>query len=669
MTTDTMPSTATTPDMQRSAFASPTLWLIVVNVGVWLYLGLQGVGWISPAPDDLTAWGGNLGPYTLSGEWTRLLTSMFLHAGSLHLALNMFMLSQIGPLSEAIWGRTRFLLIYLLSGVSGGLASAWWYSHKAPGGLERTDLQLAFDVAPTIVTTVSVGASGALLGAAGALLMLALNKGEEAHVDLKVIAQVVLLNIGLGFMVNGTDNAAHVGGAVAGLVIAAFLLMPGERLRIGARLQSAVVFAAAALILGMLALRPASPEVAKLADTLRAVDAEEARRAAQQARRERANDVARVERASLPAPVSPAAASGTSVTLEGSYAGQALRPGARGWYAADAASNRIARIGVDPLRIERSWPGPRLPADKDSGCMDNLCRGVGAAGVAAARDGKWAIATSLVTDAVSRIDLASGEILWSVPVSRFPRTVFLSDNEKYAFAIHGPENLVSVIDIAQQKVVAALPVGAQATQMPFGRHIAAAQGKGILYVGDLANNAVYTIGTEAPGKLQKFVDTGDLSPYLLALSADGAKLFVWGEKGMQVLDTGSRERSDEFFSCADNAIPPFAVNGDGSWIAVDSPYQDQISIVSVASGRVVRVLHAPGQDRTMAFAPDGKSLLTLASNAREETTLLTRFDLSKSLNVAAEVERHGEYFCEPRQQAESVVFPPELYRGMLRGLE
>lgn len=71
----------------------------------------------------------------------------------------------------------------------------------------------------------------------------------------------------------------------------------------------------------------------------------------------------------------------------------------------------------------------------------------------------------------------------------------------------------------------------------------------------------------------------------------------------------------------------------------------------------------------MAFAPDGKSLLTLASNAREETTLLTRFDLSKSLNVAAEVERHGEYFCEPRQQAESVVFPPELYRGMLRGLE
>ncbi|WP_313169057.1 rhomboid family intramembrane serine protease [Massilia oculi] len=655
---------ATTIRTNPTIVASPTLWLILINVGVWLFLGLRGVSWTSPTPDELTAWGGNLGPYTVTGEWHRLLSSMFLHGGAIHLALNMFLLSQIGPLSEAVWGRTRFLLIYLVSGLFGSLASAWWYTLVALRGLEPSELQLAFNVAPTIVTTVGVGASGALLGASGALLMRAMNKPEEALIDLKVAAQVVALNIGMGFFIDGVDNAAHVGGAVAGLVIAALLLMPGERLRINGVLQSAAVFAASLLVLGVLAMRPASDEVREIASAIRGAAAEEARIAAQQAKRERAEEIGKIERAALPAAASREAAAGTSTPIAGNVDGLPFPPRPDFWYALDASTNRLARFNLATLQLDRQWPGPALAVDEESGCMDNTCRGVGVAGAAASRDGTWAMVSSMVADSVSRIDLRSGEVPWSVKVGRYPRVMFLSDNQNYAFTVHGPENILSVIDIGQRKLLSTMPVGRPTEGFPFGRYIGAAQGKGILYLADSEDNAIYAIDTEAPAKLDKIIGTGELSPYQLALSADGSKLFVSGPGGMQIVDTRTRERSDELFSCSNDSPPPIAVNRDGSWIAINLPYEKQIRIISIASQRVVRVLPTSGGDRTMGFAPDGKSLYALgALDTQEPRSVLTRYDLSRTLDVAAALEEHGEYFCTPKEEA-APVLPSELYRAL-----
>jgi len=674
--------------MNASFFTSPTLWLILANVGVWVFLGLQGVGWTSPTPDDLTAWGGNLGPYTLTGEWRRLFQAMFLHAGALHLALNMFLLSQIGPISEALWGRTRFVLIYLLTGLSGGLLSAWWYAQTALRSLERTHLQMAFGVEPTLMTTVSVGASGALMGVAGALLMHALHAGvddgqghvahrepgkhvaenPQARVELKIVAQVVLLNIGMGFLVDGTDNAAHVGGAVAGMVVAALLLMPGERLRIGRALQSAFVFAAGLLALGFLATRPASNDVVEIAEGMRAATLEKARLAAQRAKREQAERVGQAERAALPAPVSIEAAAGASASFAGSFSGEAFVGAADAWYAADRSSNRIARLRPTQLKLERQWTGPPLPVDDESGCTDNWCRGIGAAGVAPARDGSWAVVGSMVPDAVSRIDLATGKVQWSVPVERYPRTVFLGDSEQYAFAVHGPRNILSVIDVAQRKLLLSTPVGEGSASFPFGRYIGAAQGRGILYLADPQDNAIYTIDTENPDKPRRIASTGELTPYLLALSGDGGKLFVSGPGGMQVFDARTHERTDEFLTCARNAVPEFAVDGDGSRVALLFPDEHQVRIVSTVSQRTVRVLPASEGANAMRFAGDGKSLYVLGSaGAEKPVTVLTRLDLSRTLDLAATVDAQGEYFCFP-QEAQATA-PLDLYRGLMsRGL-
>jgi len=262
-------------------FTSPTLWLIFINVGVAVLMALQGIDPITPSPRELIAWGGNLGAYTLSGEWQRLLYSMFLHGGALHLALNMFLLYQIGRVSEIAWGRLRFLMIYLVTGLFGGLASAWWNASQAVEALGGMPPQLAFIMlAPNMV--VSIGASGALLGAAGALLVHTFRAGQDAMVDLRVIAQVVLLNIGMGFLINGTDNAAHVGGALSGIVIGAILRQPRPGLStLGLRLQAAAVFSVMLAVFAVLMVKAAPPKVELVAAEFRKASAAFDRREAQ----------------------------------------------------------------------------------------------------------------------------------------------------------------------------------------------------------------------------------------------------------------------------------------------------------------------------------------------------------------------------------------------------
>lgn len=262
-------------------FTSPTLWLIFINVGVAVLMALQGIDPITPSPRELIAWGGNLGAYTLSGEWQRLLYSMFLHGGALHLALNMFLLYQIGRVSEIAWGRLRFLMIYLVTGLFGGLASAWWNAGQAVEALGGMPPQLAFIMlAPNMV--VSIGASGALLGAAGALLVHTFRAGQDAMVDLRVIAQVVLLNIGMGFLINGTDNAAHVGGALSGIVIGAILRQPRPGLStLGLRLQAAAVFSVMLAVFAVLMVEAAPPKVELVAAEFRKASAAFDRREAQ----------------------------------------------------------------------------------------------------------------------------------------------------------------------------------------------------------------------------------------------------------------------------------------------------------------------------------------------------------------------------------------------------
>lgn len=183
--------------------STPVMWTLVgLNVLVFVLMQLTGA-FGGPPPQvalHLVQWGSNAGPYTLHGQWWRLLTSMFLHGGWLHILFNMLALVQIGALVERMFGRARFLLLYLIAGLCGGLASVLWNAHVN-----------------------SVGASGAIFGVIGGLLAFILK--PDSGVPLSVMRELksialgfVVYNIAAGFLLPHTDNAAHLGGLLGGLL-------------------------------------------------------------------------------------------------------------------------------------------------------------------------------------------------------------------------------------------------------------------------------------------------------------------------------------------------------------------------------------------------------------------------------------------------------------------
>jgi rhomboid protease GluP len=131
------------------------------------------------------------------GEAWRLLSSMFLHAGFAHLALNMLSLYFLGSFIEGAFGRGRFLALYLLSGISGGLAYLYFG---------------AFDGA-------AVGASGAIFGLLGGVLGYSLRRGTFSWQNplIRQLLILLALNLYLGFSIANISNTAHIGGLLGGV--------------------------------------------------------------------------------------------------------------------------------------------------------------------------------------------------------------------------------------------------------------------------------------------------------------------------------------------------------------------------------------------------------------------------------------------------------------------
>lgn len=132
------------------------------------------------------------------GEYWRLLTAMFLHAGPVHLAFNTLALYLFGSVVENAMGTARFLAIYLVAGL---FASAASFALSPPGA-------------------VAVGASGAVFGLLGAWLAFNLRRRSLSLAQSNIQGALLLIgiNLALGFTVRGVDNVAHIGGLVAGVV-------------------------------------------------------------------------------------------------------------------------------------------------------------------------------------------------------------------------------------------------------------------------------------------------------------------------------------------------------------------------------------------------------------------------------------------------------------------
>ncbi len=179
----------------------------VTQVVLAICVGLYALGLIIGEQELQLRFGNIAGPLLLredgpvegvaAGQYFRLLTSAFLHAGLLHLVLNMLALAQLGPGLEQRLGRVRFLALYLLSAFGGSTLS---YLISDPG-------------------TLGVGASGAIYGLFGAYFVVERRLGG----DTRPIVTLIAVNLAISFAIPIIDWRAHLGGLVTGAAVAVLL--------------------------------------------------------------------------------------------------------------------------------------------------------------------------------------------------------------------------------------------------------------------------------------------------------------------------------------------------------------------------------------------------------------------------------------------------------------
>jgi membrane associated rhomboid family serine protease len=197
--------------------------LIAINIAIFALQFLQGVDSLAV---DYGMWPIGI---AMNGEWWRLFTSAFLHGSFIHIAFNMYVLFFLGPTLERILGHTRFLILYILAAFGGSVAS-YWFSD---------------------MNTVSVGASGAIFGLMGALVV----AGRRLKYDITQVLVLLGINVVIGFISPSVDWRAHLGGLVTGALVAAIMVFPPKRIRVAVQVSGIIGFVF--VLIGLTLLRTA----------------------------------------------------------------------------------------------------------------------------------------------------------------------------------------------------------------------------------------------------------------------------------------------------------------------------------------------------------------------------------------------------------------------------
>lgn len=207
-------------------YGKPKMTYVLLALNILIFLFIEWMG-DTTSVVTLIEYGAKYNPAIMDGEWWRIVTSMFLHIGFLHLFMNMFALFYLGTAVEKLYGTWRFFFIYMLAGLFGGIASFMLNPH------------------------VAAGASGAIFGLFGALLFFGvLHKQLFFRTMGWNLIFIVLLNIAFGILVPQVDNGAHIGGMIGGFIATAIVNMPKQK---NIRMQSVALFVYL-LILGVMSI-------------------------------------------------------------------------------------------------------------------------------------------------------------------------------------------------------------------------------------------------------------------------------------------------------------------------------------------------------------------------------------------------------------------------------
>src|SRR3989449_3357311 len=181
-----------------------------LNILIFLLMALAGG---STNRSTLMAFGVKDNAAIARGQWWRFVTPIFIHIGMLHLIFNSYALWIVGPQVEKLYGPARFVILYVFTGVAGVTGSYFYHPE-----------------------TISAGASGAIFGLFGVLLVFgiryrsAIPPAFKRAVGMGVLP-VIVINLVIGFSIQAIDNSAHISGLLAGAVLAGMVPFqrPGTR--------------------------------------------------------------------------------------------------------------------------------------------------------------------------------------------------------------------------------------------------------------------------------------------------------------------------------------------------------------------------------------------------------------------------------------------------------
>ena len=184
-----------------------TMSIIAINIILYIITAIMSKNIFDINAYVLLYMGGNYGALVSHGQVWRLLTCAFLHGGLIHILCNMYALYALGPQVEILFGRVKYIIIYLLSAIGGSL--------------------LSYKFSPS---SLSIGASGAIFGLFGAMVVFVLKyKDRIPKKVLNNLFGVIILNLLIGFNLQGIDNFAHIGGLLVGALVAFLFLMQKTR--------------------------------------------------------------------------------------------------------------------------------------------------------------------------------------------------------------------------------------------------------------------------------------------------------------------------------------------------------------------------------------------------------------------------------------------------------
>ncbi len=168
-----------------------TVVILLINAGLYL------AGYFS-GNNSLAELGAKYGPLIREGEWWRLITAGFLHGGLFHIAMNSWVLFDLGAQTEEQYGTSRFLVFYVATTITGFYASMLW----APN-------------------TPSVGSSAGIFGLIGAMIALGVrSQSSYGAATKRFYIQWAVYGLVMGVIFPYTDNAAHLGGLAGGFALA-----------------------------------------------------------------------------------------------------------------------------------------------------------------------------------------------------------------------------------------------------------------------------------------------------------------------------------------------------------------------------------------------------------------------------------------------------------------